>query len=72
MRRFGAVLLRRAERIGARRADAVARRLGDEIASYLPDIRIEHHRGGLRLSGRGLLRRWLLDAGLRWLGRMLR
>ena len=72
MRRFGAVLLRRAERIGARRADALARRLGDEIASCLPDIRIEHHRGGLRLSGHGLLRRWLLDAGLRWLGRMLR
>ncbi len=70
--RFGSVLLRQAERIGARRAERVATRLGDEIGVILPDIRIIVDRGRVHLWGRGLRRRWLTDAALRWLGRLLR
>lgn len=70
--RFGEVLLRRAAQIGGRRADSVARRLCNEIGVIWPDIRITRERGRVRLTGRGLRRRWLFDAALRWLGRLLR
>lgn len=72
MRRFGSVLLRQAERVGTRRAERAAQRLCDEIGAMLPDIRIVRERERVRLSGRGLFRRWITDAALRWLGRLLR
>lgn len=70
--RFGTVLLRRAAQIGERRAERLAERMCFEIGDMLPDIVITRDRGRIRLAGRGLLRRWLLDAGLRWLGRLLK
>jgi hypothetical protein len=72
MRRFGTVLLRRAGKMGEQRADRIAQRLCDEIGVLLPDIVIMRERGRIRLSGRGLLRRWITDSALRWLGRLLR
>lgn len=70
--RFGSVLLRRAIRIGERRAERLAERACFEIGEQLPDIVIVRDSGRIRLSGRGLRRRWWLNAALRWLGRLLR
>lgn len=70
--RFGTVLLRRATRIGERRVELIAERLCDQVKIQWPDFGIVRQRGNVRLSGRGLLRRRLLDAGLRWLGRLLK
>lgn len=66
------MLLRRAAQIAERHADSAAQRLCDEIGILLPDIRIMRERGRLRLMGRSLRRRWVTDAALRWLGRLLR
>lgn len=71
-RRFGSVLLRRARRIGDRRAVQAARRLGDAISAELGGVTVQVERTGVRLTGRGLFRRWITDARLRWLGRLLR
>lgn len=71
-RRFGSVLLRQATRIGERRAERLAERLCDEIGVMLPDVRILAESGRVRLWGHGLLRRWIGNAALRWLGRLLR
>lgn len=69
---FGRVLLRQATRIGVRRAETVAQRLCDGIGVILPDIRIWREGTRVRLGARGLRRRWITDAALRWLGRLLR
>lgn len=69
--RFGSVLLRRAVLIGERRAEHRARQMCDQIGLQWPDIRIIRDKGSVRLFGRGLLRRRWLDAGLRWLGRLI-
>lgn len=71
-RGFGAVLLRRARTIAGRRADAVAERLVEEVNATIPGISAERTGDGVRLRGRGLARRWITDAALRWLGRVLR
>lgn len=70
--RFGTVLMRRAARIGERRAETLAELACTEIGEQLPDILIERDSGRISLSGRGLRRRWWLNAALRWLGRLLR
>lgn len=70
--RFGAVLLRRAGRIGERRAVRIADRLGEQIGAALPGVSVNVERGRVRLTGCGLARRWITDAALRWLGRLLR
>lgn len=72
MRAFGAVLLRRAGRIGERRVETLAERACFEVSVILPDILILRDHGRIRLSGRGLRRRWFLNSALRWLGRLLR
>ncbi len=72
MRSFGTVLLRRARLIGERRVELIAERLCDQVKIQWPDFKVVRERGRVRLSGRGLLRRRLLDAGLRWLGRLLK
>lgn len=71
-RGFGAVLLRRARTIARRRAEAVAERLAGEINANVPGVSAERTGDGVRLRGRGLARRWITDAALRWLGRLLR
>lgn len=70
--RFGTVLSRRAGRIGERRVVRIADRLGERIGAALPGVSVNVDRGRVRLTGRGLGRRWITDAALRWLGRLLR
>lgn len=70
--RFGSVLRRRATRIGERRVETLAEKACIEIGIILPDIVIVRDSGRIRLTGRGLRRRWWLNAALRWLGRLLR
>lgn len=56
-----------------RRARERAERLAGEMEAVLPaGIRAEAGEGGIVLSGRGLLRRWALDARLRRLSGNLR
>lgn len=69
---FGSVLLRHAGRIGQRRVALIAERLAERIAATLPGVSAEVEPGLVRLTARGLRRRWRTDAGLRWLGRVLR
>lgn len=56
------------------RAEAAAARASARLAARIdvPGMRAEAGRAGVTLSGRGLRRRWLADARLRWLGRLLR
>lgn len=42
------------------------------IADALPDITVTATDAGVELSGRGLIRRMLSDARLRWIGGLLR
>lgn len=70
--RFGGVLLRQAGRIGQRRVATIADRLAERIAALHSGLTAEAEPGRVRLMGRGLRRRWLTDARLRWLGRLLR
>lgn len=72
IRSFGTVLMRRARMIGERRAESLAERMCTDIGTALPDIVIRREHGRIRLFGRRLRYRWLTDAALRWLGRLLR
>ncbi|MGE4429138.1 MAG: hypothetical protein AB7E05_00185 [Sphingobium sp.] len=58
----------RAERAGEARAARVRLALAEE-AQALDGIRASIDGGDVRLEGRGLLDRWIRDAGLRNLGR---
>lgn len=69
---FGSVLLRQAGQIGQRRVIAITDRLAERIAATLPGLSAEAEPGQVRLTGRGLRRRWLTEPALRWLGRALR
>lgn len=71
-RAFGSVLLRRAAQLGERRADRAAQRLAERIGTAFPGVSVDVTRGRVRLKGRRLRRRWITDAALRWLGRLLR
>ena len=55
---------RKAEARARARRDALAQRLADELPR---GIRVERAGDAVRLSGRGLARRFALDARLRWL-----
>lgn len=58
----------RAARIAEARAEARRRALAEAARSALPaGVRIEASERGLVLSGRRLIRRFALDAALRWL-----
>lgn len=69
---FGKVLLRRARAIGERRASRASQRLADQINTTIKGVTAERVPNGVRLAGRRLARRWITDAALRWLGRLLR
>lgn len=71
-RGFGTVLLRRARAIGERRAGLAAERLAERITATIKGVTAERVGKDVRLRGRGLARRWITDAALRWLGRLLR
>ena len=55
---------RKAEARARARRDALVQRLADELPR---GIRVERAGDAVRLSGRGLARRFALDARLRWL-----
>lgn len=50
---------------------AAAERVCDAVARALPDARVTIEGEGVRVEGRGLLRRWLAEARLRWIGQWL-
>ena len=61
-------LAARAERMARRRAYARRDKLAARLREAAPrGIDVETEVGGVRLSGRGLARRFALDAALRWL-----
>lgn len=61
-------LVSKVEARAEQRAEVAALVLTDRMRAELPrDIQVEAVRGGVRLSGRGLMRRFALDAALRWL-----
>ncbi len=55
----------RAARIAERRAHEVAARIADSID--IGGIAADAVEGGVELTGRGLIRRWINDARLRWI-----
>ena len=71
-RTFGNVLLRRARSIGERRAEIASEQLAQRINETIAGVTAQTGRSTVRLRGRGLAQRWITDAALRWLGRLLR
>ncbi|WP_246586963.1 hypothetical protein [Stakelama flava] len=53
----------------ARRAEVRAEMAAERIAAsiHVPGVQAETTQGGVVLSGRGLMRRWINDARLRWI-----
>lgn len=62
----------RAEAVGERAAAQAALRVRDAARAALPGLTVEAEAGRVVISGRGLWRRWLRDAALRWPGGWLR
>ncbi|WP_158298922.1 hypothetical protein [Sphingomonas psychrotolerans] len=62
----------RAEAAGERAAAQAVSRLRDAAREALPGLSVEAEPGRVVISGRGLGRRWLRDAALRWPGGWLR
>lgn len=62
----------RARAIGERAACDTAARLADAVREAVPRVSVEAEAGRVVISGRGLVRRWLRDPALRWLGGLLR
>ncbi len=61
-------MIERAGRLARRRSDARRRELGERLEAALPKgIAVEETDEGLVLRGRGLARRFALEARLRWL-----
>ena len=61
-------LIKRAERLARRRASERAGALAERLSAELPrEIAVERDSDGVRLSGRGIARRFALDAKLRWI-----
>ena len=65
-------LARRAERAGEIAAERAAERLAARLNAGVPGVTAEAERGGVVLRGRGLARRELEDARLRWIGGWLK
>lgn len=62
----------RANAAGERAAKRTVLRLRDATRAALPGFSVEAEPGRVVISGRGLWRRWLRDAALRWPGGLLR
>jgi len=62
----------RADAAGERAAARATLRLRDAARAALPGLLVEAEAGRVVISGRGLRRRWLRDAVLRWPGGWLR
>lgn len=48
------------------RVAAVRGRLATRLRALLPGARVEETRGGVTVSGRQVVRRWIDDPALRW------
>lgn len=58
----------RGARVAEARAERAAARLAARMRAEAPEgVRVEAARDGVRIEGRGLRRRFMTDAGLRWL-----
>lgn len=62
----------RAREIAERGVARATLQLGDAARTALPGLTVEAELGRVVISGRGLWRRWLRDAVLRWPGGWLR
>nr|WP_315382664.1 hypothetical protein [uncultured Sphingomonas sp.] len=62
----------RAETTGRAAATDAAGRLAERVREAVPGVSVAVEGSAVTLSGRGLLRRWLADPALRWLGGLLR
>jgi hypothetical protein len=61
-------VVERARRLGTARAGRVAERIAEDAAEAAPKgVRVEQVAGGVRLSGRDLARRMVVEPALRWL-----
>ena len=66
-------MVERASRLAERRARERGVSLADRVRDVLPrGVRVEAQPEGLRFSGRGLRRRFLLEPALRWLTEAIR
>ncbi|HVL29322.1 MAG TPA: hypothetical protein VM326_01225 [Sphingomicrobium sp.] len=59
-----------AERAAKARCEAILERIRAAITAYAPGAEVEPTGDGMRISGRGLKRRWLSEAGLRFARRI--
>lgn len=62
----------RIEQIAAVARQRVIERVRGRIADAIPDVSVAATQAGIELSGRGLVKRMLSDARLRWIGGLLR
>ena len=69
---IGAKWIRAAERVGAEQARRLIEAAERDLSDLLPGARIERGVSELKLSGRRLMRRWLSDPALRFIGRRLK
>lgn len=61
-----------AERFARARIQAVLETVEHAISEHAPDAIVEAEADGLRLRGRGMLRRWISEPGLRFALRLKR
>lgn len=60
-----------AERAAGRARARMIERGAAAIADAFPELTITTEEDAIVLAGRGLARRWLRDARLRWIGRLV-
>jgi predicted ATPase len=65
-------LERRGRAIGEEARERVIARGVEQERAALPDVEVEAASDGILLSAPGLVRRWLDDARLRWIGSLFR
>jgi GAF domain-containing protein len=60
-------LLKRAEQIAAAREQARLRQVAQELKKILGEAAVQIEGSRLLISGRGIMKRWLVDPALRFL-----
>ena len=59
-----------AERAAAQRCAVIEARIARAIEDQAPDVLVEAGEGGLRVRGRGIVKRWLAEPVLRFAARI--
>ena len=62
----------RGKRIAEEAEARAAARVGAAIAEHFPELVVTREGNRIAIGGRGIARRWLDDARLRWIGGLLR